>query len=178
MNLQKIVITLPTFFQGEGTRINQLFEEGIYRLHLRKPNSTIKDMERLIQDIHPKYYPQISLHDHFELAIIYHLGGIHLNRRHSMIPEGFTGLISQSCHSLEEVLAVKATRDYVFLSPIFDSISKKGYPSQFSHSQLVEASLTGVIDNKVFALGGINEQTILELHDTHFGGVVMLGAVW
>ena len=34
-----IVITSPRFFQGEDTVLSHLFDEGMQRLHLRKPDS-------------------------------------------------------------------------------------------------------------------------------------------
>ncbi|MDD6809054.1 MAG: thiamine phosphate synthase, partial [Bacteroidales bacterium] len=48
-------------------------------------------------------------------------------------------MLSVSCHSLEELSAHKAKFDYLFLSPIFDSISKKGYSGRFTREQLLEA---------------------------------------
>ena len=133
-----IIITTPTFISHEAKYIDQLFEAGIDLLHLRKPDSTPEECEQLLQKIDPKWYPQIVIHDHFELCEKYHLHGIHLNRRNSQIPENFQGSISRSCHSFEEVTesldntnpdfpkGPKPTFDYVFLSPIFDSISKMG----------------------------------------------------
>lgn len=98
-----IIITTPTFISHEAKYIDQLFEAGIDLLHLRKPDSTPEECEQLIQKIDPKWYPQIVIHDHFELCEKYHLHGIHLNRRNSQIPEKFQGSISRSCHSFEEV---------------------------------------------------------------------------
>ena len=98
-----IIITTPTFISHEAKYIDQLFEAGIDLLHLRKPDSTPEECELLIQKIDPKWYPQIVIHDHFELCEKYHLHGIHLNRRNSQIPENFQGSISRSCHSFEEV---------------------------------------------------------------------------
>lgn len=67
--------------------------------------------------------------------------------------------------------------DYLFLSPIFDSISKAGYRSAFSHEQLQRAADEGVIDRKVIALGGVTPERIPYLHSLGFGGVAMLGAL-
>lgn len=122
-----IVITMPDFIENEANYINQLFEAGLDLLHLRKPESCIEDCERLLQEINPKWYPGIVVHDHFSLCGKYHLHGIHLNRRNHQVPDGFQGSLSRSCHSFEEVTEAQkeAVFSYVFLSPIFDSISKK-----------------------------------------------------
>ena len=68
--------------------------------------------------------------------------------------------------------------DYVFLSPIFDSISKRGYRSQFSLTELQKAAAEGIIDSKVVALGGITKDKLPLLQSLHFGGAAMLGAIW
>lgn len=68
--------------------------------------------------------------------------------------------------------------DYVFLSPIFDSISKSGYRSAFSYARLRDAADRGVIDEKVVALGGVTFDKIPLLSSLHFGGAAMLGAIW
>ena len=150
-----IIITTPTFISHEAKYIDQLFEAGIDLLHLRKPDSTPEECEQLLQKIDPKWYPQIVIHDHFELCGKYHLHGIHLNRRNNQIPENFQGSLSRSCHSFKEVIesidntnpdspkGSKSEFDYVFLSPIFDSISKKGYKHSFSNRDLEDAGNSG-----------------------------------
>ncbi|MDD6553810.1 MAG: thiamine phosphate synthase [Prevotellaceae bacterium] len=86
--------------------------------------------------------------------------------------------ISFSCHSLEEVAQYKNRCDYVFLSPIYDSISKQGYHSAFTRDDLLRARDKGIIDEKVIALGGVSEEKIPEIQRLGFGGYAMLGAVW
>lgn len=118
------------------------------------------------------------VHGHFYLKEEYKLKGIHLNQRNPLIPENYSGHISTSCHSLDEVKEKKSKCDYVFLSPIFDSISKEDYPSQFTDEQLRAASKSGIIDKHVIALGGINENNIRKIKDYGFGGAAVLGDLW
>lgn len=142
-----IIITTPTFISHEAKYIDQLFEAGIDLLHLRKPDSIPEECEQLLQKIDPKWYPQIVIHDHFELCGKYHLHGIHLNRRNSQIPENFQGSLSRSCHCFKEVSesvdnanpvfssadnaspdfpkGSKPKFDYVFLSPISTAFRRK-----------------------------------------------------
>lgn len=175
--MKLIVITTPDFFEGENRIIAALFEEGMEKLHLRKPQSTRKKMEALIKTIPHAWYSRIVLHDHFELAKDYQLAGIHLNSRNTVIPEGFKGSISRSCHSLQEIQDY-CRFDYVFLSPVFQSISKEGYGSGFSSEVLKKAASAGVINQKVIALGGLSEKTIPAIAGLGFGGVAVLGALW
>lgn len=173
-----IVITMPTSIENEALYVNQLFEMGIDLLHLRKPNAQKEDCEKLLQQISPKWYPQIVVHDHFELCEKYRLHGIHLNKRNHTIPQGFQGSISRSCHSLEEVKQADGKFDYVFLSPIFDSISKEGYKHSFSNQQLEDAAKESIINSKVIALGGITAASISQLKKWNFGGAAFLGDIW
>ena len=158
--MKLIVITTPTFFEGEAEALNLLLEAGVDRIHIRKPDSERHTFEALIQVIRPEYLDRLTIHDHHTIAIEMGLGGIHLNRRNPVAPAGFNGLVSRSCHSLEELVQHKQTSDYLFLSPIFDSLSKVGYESQFSLDTLEKASRQGIIDEKVIALGGLSRQTI------------------
>ena len=122
--MKLIVITTPTFFEGEAEALNLLLKAGVDRIHVRKPDSERHTFEALIQAIRPEYLDRITIHDHHAIAVEKGLGGIHLNRRNPVAPAGFNGLVSRSCHSLEELVQHKQTSDYLFLSPIFDSLSK------------------------------------------------------
>ena len=175
-----IVITMPDFIENEANYINQLFEAGLDLLHLRKPESCIDDCERLLQEINQKWYPGIVVHDHFSLCQKYHLHGIHLNSRNHQVPDGFQGSLSRSCHTFREVTAAQkeAVFSYVFLSPIFDSISKKGYKHCFSNKDLEDAGNNGIINEKVIALGGVIPQFIPQLRVWNFGGAAFLGDIW
>lgn len=176
--MELVVITKPGFFPCEGDIITSLFESGLKILHLRKPDSSISDMEELLMSVPACYHGRITLHDNFSLIEKYGIGGVHLNRRNGVVPSGFNGRVSCSCHSLQEVADKKSQFSYVFLSPIFDSISKEGYSSIFSDYMLRRALRDGVIDDKVYALGGVNIDKIDYLSELRFGGVAVLGDLW
>ena len=120
--MEWIVITSPDFLPGEAFFIDKLFSCGLDLLHLRKPGAPIEACRNLLNEIPKRWHNRIVTHEHFALASEYGLHGIHLNRRNPIAPDGYTGSISCSCHSLEEVIANKPQRAYVFLSPIFNSI--------------------------------------------------------
>ena len=75
-------------------------------------------------------------------------------------------------------MADKKMCDYVFLSPIFDSISKEGYTSAFTSESIREAAEKGIIDKRVIALGGVDENNLLQVKDFGFGGAAILGGLW
>ena len=188
MNL--IVITRPDFFPCEAEEVNSLFECGMPRLHLRKPGASENQMRRWIEAIQARYRDKIVLHDHFELCREFSLGGIHLNSRNPSAPEGvleeYRSLsLWRSCHSLGEVQVALGSKmnadrgfDYVFLSPIFDSISKLGYGKAFTAEELQKAKKEGIIGSRTYALGGIELKRLPTLCELGFAGAAVLGALW
>lgn len=174
-----IVITLPNFFPSEAEHIVRLLRRGdVDLIHLRKPDSSISEMERLINAIPQEFYARLVLHDHHTLASKYHLYGVHLNGRNPVPPSGWTGSVSRSCHSLAEITAWRDRCNYLSLSPIFDSISKQGYHSAFAPDDIREAHRCGVIDAKVLALGGVTFDRLSEVTSMGFGGAMILGDAW
>ena len=172
------VITRPAFFESEALMINRMFESGLELLHLRKPDATPAQLESLLADISEDWLGRIVLHSHFELVGKWGLRGGHFGKGRPMNIEGFTGTKSYSCHSFEEVVEHKPCCDYVFLSPVFNSISKQGYSSAFTDAELAQAAQRGVIGCKVFALGGVTGSSLRYLAQRGFGGAAVLGDVW
>ena len=176
--MKRIVITSPDFLPGEASAIIKLLDSGTDTIHLRKPEATIVQCRELLDQIPASYRKHIVLHQYFELCDEYELQGIHLNKRNPYMPANSKGTVSCSCHSLDEVVKRKPTMDYVFLSPIFDSISKQGYCSAFSIETLKNAQQEGIIDEKVIALGGVTYSKLPLLESLSFGGAAMLGEIW
>ena len=173
-----IVITSPDALPGEVSFIERLFDHGLDLLHLRKPGADEATYAHLLEAIPEQWHRRIVLHDHFQLTERFALYGVHLNRRNPLPPVAWQGSCSASSHSLQEVTEQKPQRDYLFLSPIFNSISKVGYAAAFPEEALQEAAHQGIIDQQVIALGGITANHIPLLHQWHFGGAAFLGDIW
>lgn len=176
--MELIVVTSPEPVLDEAAVLEALFERGVDRLHLRKPAASEQELRTLLDGIAPRWYSRISLHDGFSLQAEYGIGGVHLNERNPELPDGFVGRISRSCHSLDELRLWRSQCDYLFLSPIFDSISKSGYQARFSLDELSAAAREGVIDRHVVALGGVSVERIDTVRRLGFGGVAVLGDLW
>ncbi len=176
--MKLIVVTAPTFFVEEDKIITALFEEGLDILHLRKPETPAMYSERLLTLIPEKYHKRIITHEHFYLQEEFSLMGIHLNTRNPKEPHDYSGHISCPCHSLDEVQNKKHFYDYLFLSPIYNCITKSGVTSGFTAEELRQAGKSKVIDSRVMALGGITPDNILEIKDYGFGGAVVMGDLW
>ncbi|MDE6716357.1 MAG: thiamine phosphate synthase [Muribaculaceae bacterium] len=171
--IKKIAITLPYFFAGEAQEITRMLDTGEYwRVHIRKPDATEKEMRDLIEAIPEGLRSRISLHDYHELAEEYSIGGVHINRRNPNVPVGWNGLVSKSLHSIAEIGRL-ADEDYAFLSPIYPSISKPGYQADFDFTELHKA-----VNKRIFALGGVTKARLSEIESLGFGGAAMLGDAW
>ena len=192
-----IVITKPEFFEGEAEQIVQLLDSGRADLvHIRKPQQPsslaesarglelaelagLERLERLIQALPARVYGRLVLHDGHQLAIKYGLRGVHLNSRNPEPPAEWSGAVSISCHTLSELSECRRKPyAYMSLSPIFDSISKRGYYSTFTPDVIASAHKVGLIDERVMALGGITFDKITEIKEMGFGGAMILGDAW
>jgi thiamine-phosphate pyrophosphorylase len=175
--MKLIVITTENSIEGEAALLNRLFERGMDVLHLRKPSASEGELRKLLSQIDRKFHNRIVLHDRFALTGSFRLKGVHLNSRQPVRPQTPVASLSRSCHSLEELEDIGGF-DYVFLSPIFDSISKAGYTQAFTKEELLEAKAGGLINDKVIALGGVRTDNIPAAKGYGFGGVAVLGALW
>lgn len=176
--MKLIILTPPDFFVEEDKILSALFEEGLDLLHLRKPGTEPVYSERLLTLLPESHLNQIVVHDHFYLKEEFSLRGIHLNSRNPAPPLGYKGHLSKSFHNMDDLKAEKKNFNYVFLSPIFDSISKSDYTAAFSMDVLQQASERNIIDKKVMALGGITAENMSIVRELGFGGVVVLGDLW
>ncbi len=186
-----LAVSKPGPVADEPRLIRALFAYGFDRIHLRKPEQefsgpasevrrgeVIRYLRVLLRQLSTSERRRIVIHDYGELYEEFSLGGMHVNRNLATLPEGYRGVRSRSCHSLEEVKRYKEEYDYLFLSPIFDSISKAGYRSAFSEEVLRRAAQEGIIDQKVIALGGVTLERIPLLRALNFGGAALLGAIY
>ena len=176
--MKLIVMTRPTFFVEEDKILTTLFEAGMDHLHLYKPGAEPIYSERLLTLLDEDYYGKITVHDHFYLKDEYHLRGIHLNTADGEAPAGYRGNISRTCHAVSELKETKKRSNYVFLKTLFDSQSNKNDKATLTREELEQASRQGLIDKKVYAMGGMNLDTIPVAKELGFGGVVICGDLW
>ncbi|GAB3638903.1 thiamine phosphate synthase [Hymenobacter arcticus] len=182
-----LLITAPTALPNEPRLLTELLAQGVPRLHLRKPGWPAGQVAALIEALPPQFRARLVLHGHPELVRSYQLDGLHLTtagrlataRRPALLP-GQT--LSTSFHSLAEISRHRRRYDYVFLSPIFDSISKVGYARAFELTE-VRAFLQKLAGRagyrpQVLALGGVDSQNISLVQEAGFAGAAVLGCVW
>ena len=69
-----VVFSPPGCIVHEGATLNRLFASGLGCYHLRKPDSSVEALRRLIDNVHPEYHPRIRLHQHHQLVEEYAIG--------------------------------------------------------------------------------------------------------
>ncbi|MGL4805757.1 MAG: thiamine phosphate synthase [Bacteroidales bacterium] len=179
--MKLIVITSEKTYPQETEAIKQLLEAGLGALHLRKPSWSKEQTVAFLESIDPVFHNRIVLHDHYDLTGEYIVKGVHLNERNAdQSEEVFSDsyVNSDTLRSIEDLEEVNDDCKYHFLSPIYDSISKEGYSSQFTKEELQKAKEAGLIKPYIIALGGVTEDKIEELYELGFGGFAMLGSFW
>ena len=174
-----IVISYPNRYPNEASIINDLFKNGLDILHLRKPLYSKEAMCYLLDMINIEYHNRIVIHSHYDLYLnnIYNLNGIHLTKDSKYYIDKYintTSKVSVSTHSFEEVLLFKDKTRYMFISPVFDSISKENYKSNISIEKLKNNSYI----NKLVALGGIQDINIESIKKLNLYGIALLGHIW
>jgi len=180
--LELIVISSPSPVSNEAENINSFFEAGLGVFHLRKPDSDLEDVAKLLSQIDPKYYDRIAIHQHHQLAAEFGLKRLHFTelKRQNTVLATFQktkekGLkISTSIHDLD-LLDQLDHFDYTFFSPVFDSISKQGYKSKLNSDFTLQKPAKSPA---VIALGGIEQQNIHLIKTMNFDGAAVLGTIW
>jgi len=180
-NKKLAVISPPQYVKEEQEIVRKMIDAGLQHFHVRKPVFTKKETEQYLGYFPAAYRRMMILHDHYELVKPYGLAGIHITHRHKNkgIEAHFIDRhVSISTHSTAEIDDLAGVYQYAFLSPIFNSISKKGYSSGFTRKGLESflASYKGL--TPVLALGGIQRETIPRIQHIGFGGYAVLGAIW
>lgn len=176
--MKLILMTKSTFFVEEDKILSALFEEGLNNLHLYKPGSEPMYSERLLTLLPEDTRRLITVHEHFYLKNEFRLKGIHLDTPDMKLPAGYKGKYSRTCRDLSMLKTMKKECDYVLLRNVFDSQTDETEQATFTQTQLEEASERGLIDKHVYALGGMNIDTISRAKKLGFGGVVIRGDLW
>ena len=176
--MKLVIMTKSTFFVEEDKILSSLFDEGLDNLHLFKPGASPMFSERLLTLLPEDYYRKITVHDHYYLKQEYDLAGIHIDNPSAALPEGYKGKYSRTCIDLLQLKEMKKKSQYVFLKNIFDCIEFKDEKSSFSLNQLELAAKEGLIDKKVYALGGMSLENVKIAKALGFGGIVICGDLW
>lgn len=180
--MELILISSPGEKPNEIRFVKRIFEMGLSRFHLRKPDWSLDDLRKYLNEFPDEYLKRIVIHRRREVLKDFPLAGYHLSSREDYFEKDFEGSLSRSFHTLEDLRESEEQLDYVFLGPIFDSISKQGYKAAFPPTRLrgyfVERRKARVKRPRIVALGGIVPDKVRVALSLGFDGVAALGGVW
>ncbi len=175
-----VLITSEENIRDEKEQLIHFFENGLPLLHVRKPVMTEEELKYWLSQFEEKYLQKMVLHQHHHLTEDFPVKGIHLKESFRSKQKGLTEYIerfqssgftvSSSFHNPEKMINKASAFDYVFLSPVFTSVSKKGYKG--------EAFDVEKLPQNVIALGGIKADKIRKTKEMGYAGVAVFGAVW
>ncbi|ANF50938.1 thiamine phosphate synthase [Chryseobacterium glaciei] len=174
-----IVISPEEMIKNETELINELFQEGLDLLHIRKPFINHDEMTDFINQINSEFHSQLVLHSHYDLADNFNISRFHFREidRQNNVYESFTDkIISTSVHDIEIFNELGEEWEYAFISPVFPSISKKGYGQKSNILNDIKKRTHSNV--KLIGLGGINENNISKAFEIGVDGVALLGAIW
>lgn len=168
-----LVITPEVDFPEEVKWIHRLFEAGLSCLHLRKPGWNFQQLLHFAKQIDSCFHSRIMVH--YEEALLKEgaFRGVHY--RAEALPATkppFT--VSCGLHGWEQLEERGNRLDYAFLSPFFQSISKKEYSANPALHKLP----AGKQREKAVALGGITAENLQEVISPGLGGAAVLGSIW
>lgn len=182
-----ILISRSDDSETEIATVIKLFENGLPTFHLRKPKYTSKQLKNYIQKIPKQFHNRIIIHSHHFLALKFNLKGVHLGRRH-LKRKYLTGLklklltfrkphliVTTSFTKLLDLYETNTQFDYVFLSPIFDSLTSQ-YQSGFTEHTLKTAMEKTSF--KVIARGGIDSSRMERVKEVGFEGMALYSSIW
>jgi thiamine-phosphate pyrophosphorylase len=91
-----------------------------------------------------------------------------------------TAALSLKCHSYDEMRSTPKGCHYLFLSPIFPSVSKRDYVPQRTHRefQVIVERWRAEGGCPVYGLGGITPQNAAHVRALGFDGMAFIGSVW
>ncbi|MDQ3190459.1 MAG: thiamine phosphate synthase [Bacteroidota bacterium] len=195
--MKLVIISPPESIQDETEIIVDFFENGMQHFHLRKPGFSEEEVDLYLKKLPEKYHTKIVLHSHHHLLDKYDLRGIHFTKKHFqwsssrmrklsnfLKPKGEDQTISASFHSLSEVLENIEIYNYLFLSPVFDSISKENYHGGFDLKEVkslfdqIRNDQTKTAKAEIVSLGGIKPENIHLAFQAGFDGVAAFGSLW
>ena len=175
-----IVITNPFFIEDETQILHSLLEEGLYSLHIRKPDFSEVEMAKFIHQIKLEFRTNLVLHSHHQLAEDLGIERFHFSEKdRKEFPARFPKPCrynSTSTHSIEDFNSLETKFNYAFLSPVFKSISKENYSPEKDLFKEIKSRKNH--KTKMVALGGIDSGNIQKAFENGFDDVALLGTIW
>lgn len=181
--MKHLIVISPEETPANQTAIvNALFDEGLQYFHLRKPYFTATEQEHYLSEIKPQYLKNVALHQHHTVNGNNQITRFHF-KEHERLKQKVNELrlnkkpgmyFSTSLHDADEINTLTPLWDYVFLGPVFSSISKPGYENKVLQALVLEKKH----NPEIIAIGGITPDNADAVLSRGYDGIAVLGAIW
>jgi len=174
-----IGISSETENRNESATIQKLLCGGMDLFHIRKYNYSDKMLVDLTEKIDRKFRDRLVLHSHFHLAKKLQINRLHINEKTRKVGFEFAHsefIYSTSVHSIEDFNQLSSNWKYAFLSPVFPSISKKGYGIDKNVFEEIKNRTNAAV--RLIGLGGVQQENYKKLRNQGADGAALLGSIW
>jgi thiamine-phosphate pyrophosphorylase len=187
VSMKLILISPSERKDSEIPFLLNMFEQGLPTYHLRKTKFSTHELKKFIAEIPEKFHKRIVIHTHHKLAMEFDLKGIYISRTHK---KRKTRLwlrlkwfkfrknklqVSVTFRNTEDLFDNGSEYNYVFLSPIFDSLSGNFQAGFFDYN--LKATLK-TAQYEVIARGGVSIDKIQKAHELGFSGAAFYSGIW
>lgn len=174
--MELVIISPETTVPDEIKIVEAMFERGLRVYHVRKPTYCAKSMSRYLAQFSLRARERLTVHSHYELALRLGAGGVHFRTHDAWRESAGPVRHSGSVHDVSALTSVPDFVEYVFFSPLFESISKPGHVPKVPLAEVADAIRS--VRVPVLALGGITPEHVYSLLRARFSGIATLGSIW
>ena len=166
------------------TAVEAALRGGVRAVQLREKDLSSRDLHGLalsLREITARHGARLLINDRLDIALAAEADGVHLGENSlpvSRVREivGARMLIGVSCHGLEGGVAAQENgADFITFSPIYFTPSKAPYGEPLGTERLAEACR--LLRIPVFALGGINKETVRTVLAHGADGIALISAI-
>ena len=126
---ENLVLFTPNDGSWDTKQVRRLYDAGLGRLHVQvRKDWDRRHYEQFLRAIPEAFWPRIVLGEEPELVEANKLGGFQMHPG-ERVPRRWPkhAAVSAKCHDYDELRSTDKACGYVFLTPIFESVSKKDH---------------------------------------------------
>ena len=188
-----VVITPEYDDPKELSLANEMLDRGLPLLHIRKPHWTFEQLEHYVKNISYQHWDRLVIHiptpvinnctevfkQYSQLINSIKARYAHLSTTNCLFVNNYAPelpCLSTSVHNSAERTKLSTRHQRAFLSPVFASISKRGYHPTVDWTSILQTWEFPWI--QTVALGGITPECIPHIQAQGFDDFAVLGAIW
>lgn len=183
----KILMTNPYQINFELNTINDMFDLGLDRLIISKPEFDTRALEKYILKINPQHHSKLVLIEELKLAEKYKVAGVLISKNQIFNlfynPFIFNPFMKRNPHievyqkvkSVQEMDEMDKRVNRVLIYPTFNDHYKQNIIQFFDSNSLEQRKNRHIL---AFAMGGVTPERFAEMNQYKFDGFVMHSTIW